>query len=236
MAEDSTPAADPASADAASPGPTPTPPAPPAAPEPPRDAPADEPDNSGLKKALEAERAARKAADQRAKAAGEEANAKAAEATALYQSTLDKLANALGFKPDEAPPDPSALQRTIAERDNELGDVKSRIETLTAEKDAAIRERDVEIAAWRAASKQGANVPALLDSRTFLASLASLDPASESFSGDLDEAVKAALVANVSLRATPPVPPPNEAGIGAAGAKNAPHVTPGIGRLRAAYS
>ncbi len=181
-----------------------------------------------------AERAAEeKAAADQARSDAEQAKQ---QADAERQDFLKGLAKLLGHEQSETPPDPAALQREIAARDTQVTELTGKVGELEAKHATELRERDVEIAAWRAASKQGANVPALLDSRTFLQSLAKLDPGTETFAADLDEAVKAALTANISLRATPPVPPPNEAGIGATGARNAPGVTPGIGRLRAAYS
>lgn len=221
----------------AAPTPTPTPVPDPNAPTPTRDAPESnvEPeDTSKLKRALEAERTARKEAEQRAKAAGDESATKASEAEKRYQETMDKLSTALGFKSEDTPPDPSALQRTIAERDNELGDVKSRIESLTAEKDAAIRERDVELAAWRAAAKQGANAAKLLNLRSFHDVIVGLNPAEDTFAADLDAAVKAALSEDDALRLAA-LPGAGVAGIGTKGADPFVAVAPGNARIRAAY-
>jgi hypothetical protein len=119
------------------------------------------------------------------------------------QAMLDGIAKALGIKPDDAPPDPAALQSTIAES-------QARIAALEAD----TRSRDVELAAWRAASKGGANAVALLDSRSFVADLAKLDPGADDFAAQVDVAVKAAVDANPALRANP-IPAPGLAGIGA---------------------
>lgn len=140
------------------------------------------------------------------------------------QQLLDTVAQALGLKKDDTPPDPAVLQQSISERE-------TRITSLEAD----VRSKDVELAAWRSASRQGANTAALLDSRSFLAEVAKLDPASGDFTTQLDAAVKKALEANPSLRATP-VPTPGAAGIGVTGSGAGTSVSPGMGRLRQAYT
>lgn len=140
------------------------------------------------------------------------------------QAMLDGIAKALGIKPDDAPPDPAALQSTIAES-------QARITALEADTKA----RDVELAAWRAASKAGANAPALLDSRSFVAELGGLDPSADDFGTRVDTAVKKALEANPALRANP-LPTAGQVGIGATGSSGADAASPGMPRLVAAYA
>lgn len=105
--------------------------------------------------------------------------------------TLAAIGKALGLDADK-PPDPEQLQAQIAERDGQL-----------EARDAAIRQQAVELAALRAAPKLGANPDALLDSRSFVATLESLDPAADDFAASLDEAITKALEANPTLQATP---------------------------------
>lgn len=123
---------------------------------------------------------------------------------------LDGIAQALGIKKDDAPPDPQVLQQTLGEREG-------RIQSLEGD----VRARDLELAAWRAAATGGANAAALLDSRSFVTQLAKLDPAADDFMTQLDAAVKKALDANQSLRAAP-TPTAGQAGIGVAGGTGNP--------------
>lgn len=95
---------------------------------------------------------------------------------------MEGLAKVLGLKQDE-PLDPAKLQQTVSE------------------KDAALRARDVELAAWQAADRAGAKAAALLDSRSFVETVSKLDPAADDFTTKLDAAVKAAVDANPLLKA-----------------------------------
>jgi hypothetical protein len=164
------------------------------------------------------------------KEAGDHRTAKSAAeqqktaAEAKQQELLDGIAQALGLKKDDAPPDPAVLQRTLSERESRIG---------TLESDS--RTKDVELAAWRSASRQGANALALLDSRSFLADVSRIDPAADDFGAQIDAAVKKALDANAALRANP-LPTPGQAGIGVTGSGPEANVKPGMGRLRQAYS
>ena len=121
------------------------------------------------------------------------------------QETLAKIAQALGLQQEDTPPDPAELARTLGEREQ-------RVSALEADTKA----KDVELAAWRTASRLGADTTALLDSRSFLTSVAKLDPSGNSFDADLEAAVKKAMESNPSLRA-PLAAPAGQAGIGVAG-------------------
>lgn len=125
--------------------------------------------------------------------------------------------------------------------DPEAGD-KTDPEKLTqqlADRESALSRERIENAAYRAAGKAGANPDALLDSRTFLSVAHKLDPAGDSFTADLESAIKAAVEANPQLKATGQAPvrsvtdtvatPP---GAPAPAVK----VEPGMARLRHAYS
>lgn len=136
------------------------------------------------------------------KEAGNHRAAKSAEkdrADAAEQRLADVL-KALGVDTDDDP-DPDALKQAIDA------------------KDAQLRARDVELAAYRAAMKQGANPDALLDSRQFLDTVSKLDPADEKFSASLEDAIKQAVENNPLLAASPgggrgpmqgPTPTPNQ--------------------------
>jgi len=140
------------------------------------------------------------------------------------QETLDGIAKALGLKSDDTPPDPAVLQQTLGEREQRIGSLES--ETRT---------KDVELAAWRSASRQGVNATALLDSRSFLTEVAALDPTTTDFVTQLDAAVKKAVETNPALRINTVVTP-GAAGIGVTGSNGDASVTPGLGRLRQAYA
>lgn len=128
------------------------------------------------------------------------------------------LAKALGLDSDDGEVDPQKLQAQIAERDQTL------------------KTQQVELAAYRAAGKHGANPDALLDSRSFLTAAAGLDPSADDFATKLDDTIKQALEANANLKATPgggrnggPAQGPRTQDPSAA-------VEPGMSRLRHAYS
>ncbi|NUO36443.1 MAG: hypothetical protein HOQ27_15440 [Dermatophilaceae bacterium] len=101
----------------------------------------------GGKRALQAEREARKALERQI-----------ADLQAAQQQQLDALAKALGLKSDDTPPDPAKLT-----------------EQLTAEQTRA-REAAVQLAVYRNASEHGANPDALLDSASFLRAVTDVDP------------------------------------------------------------
>lgn len=149
----------------------------------------------------------------------------ATQAEQARADLLDGIAKALGIKSDDAPPDPKVLQQTLTERE-------ARVSSLEED----VRTRDVELAAWRIAATQGANAAALLDSRSFLREVSGLDPAASDFSARVEQAVKTAVTANPSLRATPVVAP-GLAGIGVAGNGGVSIAdAPGRDLLRSAYS
>jgi hypothetical protein len=113
--------------------------------------------------------------------------AKAADERDSLKLTLDAMAAALGF--GEEAEDPATIaERAKAERD---------------QLDAELRSLRLERAAERAARQAGADVDALLDSRTFAKRLAGLDPAADDFSEALVDAVTQALETNPRLKASP---------------------------------
>lgn len=119
--------------------------------------------------------------DTRSEAAQHRTAAKTA-ATQAQQELTDKLAVALGIKPDAAT-DPAAL-------------------TALAEKaQADARTASIKLAVYQAAGAHQGNPDALLDSNTFLAKVNSLDPTAADFSTQVSEAIKAAVAANSSLKA-----------------------------------
>lgn len=114
---------------------------------------------------------------------------KATTAAETHQATMDKLATALGLKPDD---DPAAAAKTAGE-----------------ERDAAqavSKNLAAENAVLRMASKNGANPESLTDSRSFMKMLEAIDPVADDFAAQVDAAIKAALEANPALKTGPPTP------------------------------
>ena len=134
-------------------------------------------------------------------------NAKAQAADEARTELANTIGKALGLVKDE-PIDPAKLTESLT----------------TAQADA--RRAQVELAVFRSASTAAGDPAALLDSSSFLASLASIDPAD---TAAVTAAITAAVAANPRLGAAPgdPKPPaPNPAqGAGAGGAAAAPQLT-----------
>lgn len=120
-------------------------------------------------------------------------NAKQKAADEARAELAQSIGKAIGLITDETEtPDPAQLV--------------SELQTQRAETQAA----KIELAVYRVAADAGANAAALLDSRSFMQSLADVDPAD--VAGVLEK-VTAAINANPSLVATPSrrVPAPNPA-------------------------
>lgn len=134
-------------------------------------------------------------------------NAKAQAAEAAKAELAQTIGKALGLVQDE-PIDPAKLT-----------------ESLTASQ-AEAKQARVELAVFKAAATAGGDPAALLDSSSFLASLAAVDP---SDSAAVTAAIQAAVTANPRLGAAPagPTPPaPNPAqGASATGAPTANQLT-----------
>ncbi|MFE0808207.1 hypothetical protein ACFW34_12075 [Streptomyces sp. NPDC058848] len=70
----------------------------------------------------------------------------------------------------------------------------------------AHRETAIELAVFRSAGKHGADASALTDSRSFLKSIADLDPSDEGFDKAVSAAIKAAVADNPKLKAASQAP------------------------------
>lgn len=106
--------------------------------------------------------------------------------TAAEQSQQDMVkafAKAAGIEIPGEQPDPNKLTEQLT----------------TAQ--AAQRQTAVELAVYKTASKHSGDPDALLDSRTFLAKVADLDPAAKDFASKVDEAIKSAVTDNPKLKA-----------------------------------
>jgi hypothetical protein len=125
----------------------------------------------------------------RSEAGKERTTAKANAAAQARQELAQTIGKALGIVQDDQPADPAELTRTITEKTSRIGELET-----------TVRTQAIELAAYKAAGAHGANPAALLDSRSFLASVAELDPAAADFTTKLDDAIKAAVDNNAQLR------------------------------------
>lgn len=125
-------------------------------------------------------------------------NAKKQAADEARTEIVQELGKALGLIKDDkdTPPDPAALT--------------AQIEKATA----AHRETAVELAVYRGASKYGADPDALTDSRTFLKSIADLDPTDGEFAKKVNAAIKQAVADNPKLKAASQAPARNSGDFG----------------------
>lgn len=94
----------------------------------------------------------------------------------------DDLVKKITGKDDD--PDPDEVNRNLTAAQREARDAR------------------VELAVMRAAGKHEADPAKLADSRTFMASIADLDPSADDFTSKLNDAIKKAVTDNESLKAT----------------------------------
>ncbi|MFJ6707021.1 MULTISPECIES: hypothetical protein [unclassified Streptomyces] len=135
-------------------------------------------------------------AEQQLAEAAQRADEAAAERDQL-RAALDAVNKALNPEGDEGEQDPAKLAAAVAERDKQLGDLS-----------AQLRTAQVELAAYKAAGKEGARPDRLLNSRSFVDAVAKLDPAGDKFGEQLLAAIKTAVDADPDLyRASPAAPP-----------------------------
>lgn len=122
---------------------------------------------------------------------------------APLREQFDTIAQAFGVKQDDKPADPSVLAEQVATEQ------------------AKAREAATQLAVYRNAAAAGANPDALLDSASFLRSLAEVDPTDQAA---VTASIKAAVEANARLKAEAddPFPTAGQAGIGVAGGGSVP--------------
>lgn len=99
-----------------------------------------------------------------------------------HSKVLKALAQQAGIDVD-GKPDPDKLLADLSSRDEQL------------------KQTRIENAVLKVASKHGADLDALLDSRTFLSELGELDPADKTFQANVDKAIKSAIEKNPRLKA-----------------------------------
>ncbi|MBF6332383.1 hypothetical protein [Nocardia transvalensis] len=125
--------------------------------------------------------------EQAARRAAEDAAARTREEIA---STLGK---ALGLVPDEVPADPAELLAQATAKAEQA-------QALSDQRATEARAARVELALYRAADAAGADATTLLDSRSFLATVADLDPSAAEFDDHITTAVERALADNPKFR------------------------------------
>ncbi|MFE9906418.1 hypothetical protein [Streptomyces achromogenes] len=135
--------------------------------------------------AAELERLRKELKQANADAAKARTTAKKNAAEEAKAELVQQMGRALGLIKDDKDeaPDPAKLT--------------AEIERATA----AHRETAIELAVYRSAGKHGADPEALTDSRTFLKSIADLDPADEEFAKKVGAAIKQAVADNPKLKA-----------------------------------
>ncbi|GHA95502.1 hypothetical protein GCM10010330_57080 [Streptomyces tendae] len=123
--------------------------------------------------------------DANAEAAKARTGAKKQAAEEAKAQLVQEMGKALGLIKDDKDeaPDPAKLTAEI-ERTQK-----------------AHRETAIELAVFRGAGKHGADASALTDSRSFLKSIADLDPSAEGFDKAVSAAIKAAVADNPKLKA-----------------------------------
>lgn len=132
--------------------------------------------------------AADPAGEQQVAEAAQRADEAAAERDQL-RAALDAVQQALNpGGTGEGEQDPAQLAAAVAERDKQLEQVA-----------AELRTAQVELAAHRSATEHGARADRLLNSRSFLAAVAGLDPTATTFEQQLGEQIRAAVEADPDL-------------------------------------
>ncbi|QGZ53361.1 hypothetical protein GPZ77_34595 (plasmid) [Streptomyces sp. QHH-9511] len=136
-----------------------------------------------LRSDVEAEKAKRQEAEQKAEK--------------QQADLMKKVAAAFGLETDEGkPPTPEELAKQLADE-----------QARTKASEDTARQTQVELAVYKTAGKHGGDPDALLDSRGFAKAIAQLDPTSSTFDADVAKAVKDAVEANPKLAAHKPADP-----------------------------
>ncbi|MBL1095169.1 hypothetical protein [Streptomyces coffeae] len=125
--------------------------------------------------------------EERQLAVAEQRATEQSERAEQLQAALDAVHQALNPDGGEGGQDLAQLAAQVADRDKQLADVG-----------AQLRTAQVELAAHRAAAEQGERADRLLNSRSFLDSVAALDPTGPKFEQQLSAAITAAVGARLA--------------------------------------
>lgn len=142
----------------------------------------------------EIERLRRENASARTKGNTAKEQAATQAAKEARDALIQEVGKQLGLIEDGAAPTAEQLLAQLTEKD-------SANQTLTTDHTSLQREHQVLLSAIEA----GADYSALLDSRSFLAKVAGLDPADDKFADDVKAAITKAVTDNPKLKATPVV-------------------------------
>jgi hypothetical protein len=170
----------------------------------------------------------RESGDNRVKAKTAE-QAAAEQLAAKQQEWTAAILKATGLMPDVA--DQAAAQLTPEQQVQALTDQLGQRDQDVAAREVAHREVANELAIWKAAHDHDADPQHLTDSRTFMTSVAGLDPAAADFTEKLGAAIAAAVEKNphykraVVAQAAPP-PPVASGADGFAGGTRGPSTEP----------
>lgn len=123
-------------------------------------------------------------------------DAKTKAAETAKAELAQQIGKALGLVKDDEPADPTKLAAQVAE---------------SAE---TARQAQVELAVFKAASPAGADPMKLVDSRSFMAKVAKLDPTADGFGKKVADAVAEHLKDNPASKATPAAPHRSGAPVG----------------------
>lgn len=127
--------------------------------------------------------------DLRAENAKDRTSAKQNAAQEARDALAQDIGKALGLvKDDSTTPDPEQLTKQVAEAQ------------------ATAAQKSIELAIYQTASAHEGDPKALLDSRSFLEKVSSLDPASGDFQTHIGEAIKQAVTDNPKLKTASQVP------------------------------
>ncbi len=122
--------------------------------------------------------------DARSDAGKARIGAKQQAAQEARSQLAQEIGKALGLVKGDEQTDPAKLADQLTEREQQL------------------TQHRIELAAYRAAGKHGADPDALLDSRGVVTALSNLDPSADDFASQVDAAIKAAVESNPKLKAS----------------------------------
>ncbi|WP_052071026.1 hypothetical protein [Rhodococcoides fascians] len=122
-----------------------------------------------------------------------------AAAEAARRDFAQNIGKAIGLIEDDKPVDPADLVTAATAKAEQA-------EALAQSRAAEARAAQVELALYRAADQANADSSALLDSRSFLAEVADLDPSASDFADQVTAAVTAAVDKNPKFRKANPRP------------------------------
>ena len=136
--------------------------------------------------------------DLRRENASDRTQAKTTAAEQAREELAQQIGKAIGLVKDDSEAKPPTAEELTAQL--------TAAQKAAADRDAELRALRVETAAAKAARTHGADVGALLDSRSFAGKLGDLDPSDDGFTAALDALVKTTVEDNPKYLAARPAP------------------------------